>query len=294
MSRNSQAYVLAAFAILFWSSAASAFKITLRYLDYQHILLYASLISTFILFLIIIISGKFTLLKQTGWKSIRNSIGLGFLNPFLYYLILLKAYTLLPGQLAQPLNFIWPIMIVLFSIPLLKNKVSSLSLIALLISFGGVVLIASKGDFTNWSDTNLQGVFLALSSSVIWALFFILNLKDPRDVLVKMMFNFFFGFIYILVFVACFAELKIPDIRGLGGSIYIGIFEMGITFVLWLKALEYSRTSVIINNFIYITPFMSMIYLSLFVKERILASSIIGLILIVVGIILQKLLARRS
>ena len=71
---------------------------------------------------------------------------MGFLNPFLYYVIVLKAYSLLPAQLAQPLNFIWPITLVLLSIPILKQKVSGKNMIAMLISFVGVYFIASKGN----------------------------------------------------------------------------------------------------------------------------------------------------
>ena len=40
----------------------------------------------------------------------------------LYYLILLKAYQLLPAQVAQPLNMIWPVILVFLSVPILKQK----------------------------------------------------------------------------------------------------------------------------------------------------------------------------
>ena len=48
---------------------------------------------------------------------------MGLHNPFLYYLVLLTAYKLLPAQEAGTLNYIWPLVLVLLSIPLLdKNK----------------------------------------------------------------------------------------------------------------------------------------------------------------------------
>ena len=49
------------------------------------------------------------------------------------------AYSLLPAQVAQPLNFIWPITLVLLSIPILKQKLKLKSLFALMLSFVGVI-----------------------------------------------------------------------------------------------------------------------------------------------------------
>ena len=63
---------------------------------------------------------------------------------------------------------------------------------------------------------------------------------------------------------------------------------MGITFVIWIKALKYSRTTAQVNNLIYLTPFLSLIVISSVIKERILLSSIIGIMFIIGGIILQK------
>jgi len=72
----------------------------------------------------------------------------------------------------------------------------------------------------------------------------------------------------------------------------VGLFEMGITFVFWLKALQFSRTTAQISNFIYITPFLSLLIVSIVIKEKILFSSIIGLVFIITGIIIQQVFGR--
>jgi drug/metabolite transporter (DMT)-like permease len=80
--------------------------------------------------------------------------------------------------------------------------------------------------------------------------------------------------------------------QGLAGGIYIGLFEMGITFVLWLNALKYSSTTAKVSNLIYLSPFLSLILIYFTVGETILPSTVIGLSLIVAGIGMQQYLKR--
>jgi len=289
MVNQRKAYILALVAVLFWSTIGSAFKITLRYFDVVNIVLIASFVSVLVLLLILLFQNKFFLLRQTTVKDLLRSAGMGALNPFLFYVIVIKAYDILLAQEAVVLNYVWPITLVLLSIPILKQKISTISIVAIMISFAGVVIIAFQGDFTQMRFTNLFGVFLALGSTIVWALFWIFNLKDKRDEVPKLFLNFIFGFIYILIFTLVFYDINISDIYGLTGSVYIGIFEIGITYVIWLKALKLSSTTAKVSNLIFLSPFMSLIIVSIAVGEKIMVYTIIGLVFIIAGIILQRI-----
>ncbi len=137
-----------------------------------------------------------------------------------------------------------------------------------------------------------MGVALALGSAVIWALFWIYNVKDRRDEVVKLFLNSAFGLILALMVMLASSRMTTPDTRGLLGAWYLGFFEMGITFVLWLKALKLSRTTAQVSNLIYLSPFLSLVLIHLIVGETILLSTIVGLIFIVAGIIMQQRLGR--
>ena len=65
---------------------------------------------------------------------------------------------------------------------------------------------------------------------------------------------------------------------------------MGITFVLWLNALRYSKTTAGVSNLIYLSPFISLIIIHFTVGEAILQSTVFGLALIVSGILMQQYL----
>ena len=295
MDKQKKAYIYAAAAIIFWSTIAAAFKISLPYysdilgLHILHLLFYASFISTVTIFINLLLTKKIYLLKSFAKLDYLYSAFLGFFNPFLYYLVLLKAYSILSAQEAMTINWLWPMTLVLLSIPLLKQKIKIKSIIAITISFFGVLIIATRGNIFEFEFTNPIGVMLALGSTLIWALFWIYNTKDKHDEAVRLFLNFTFGTFFIFVSILIVDKIKIPDLKGILEAAYIGLFEMGITFLLWLKALRISKTTAHIANLVYLSPFLSLIVIAFVVSEKILVSTIIGLIFIVGGITLQKI-----
>jgi drug/metabolite transporter (DMT)-like permease len=289
MENQTKAYWYAGFAIFFWSTVASAFKIALRYLDFLQLLMFASITSLLFLFLVILIQRNLKFFLSLKIKDVGKSIFLGFLNPYLYYIILFKAYTLLPAQVAQPLNMVWPIVLVFLSVPLLKHKVSRRSFVALFISFIGVYFISSQGNLLELGRSNPLGVALAVGSSLIWSFFWIFNVKDKRQEEVKLFLNFFFAVIFITLTNLLLKNFKMPNIHGILSAIYVGLFEMGLTFLLWLKALKFTKSVDKISNFVYLAPFLSLIFIHIFIGETIYITTVIGLTLIIGGIFFQKL-----
>ncbi|HZX62485.1 MAG TPA: DMT family transporter [Bacteroidales bacterium] len=295
MKQQRQAYTYALLAVLCWSTIGSAFKISLRYLDFLTLLLFASFVAVAVLFITLLLQGKLNLLKKIKKENLLNSAFLGLLNPFLYYVVLLKAYELLPAQEAGTLNYIWPLVLVLLSIPMLRQKITGWSIMAILVSFFGIILISTHGQLLTLHFSNPVGVFLALGSAIFWALYWIFNMKDPREEVSKLFLNFCFGFFYIFLTIAILRFLGLNWSRypllpwqGIAGSVYLGIFEMGITFILWMMALKLSSTTAKVSNLIYLSPFGSLILIHFLVGEVILLSTVIGLVFIVGGIIIQQ------
>lgn len=288
MKLQQKAYIFAISAILLWSTIGSAFKITLRFIPFIDLLFYAVIVSTICLFATVVLQGKLNLLKGLTVKDFISSAVLGFLNPFLYYLVLLKAYDLLLAQEAGTLNYIWPVVLVLLSIPLLGQKIDWLSITAILISFLGTVIIGTQGKLLTLTFNNPAGVAMALGSAVFWSLYWIYNVKDKKDEILKLLLNFIFGLVYITLFIVVTSGFSPPDSRGLLGSIYIGLFEMGITYILWLKALKFSVTTANVSNLVFTSPFISLVIIHFVVGESIMTSTIVGLGLIVGGIFLQQ------
>jgi drug/metabolite transporter (DMT)-like permease len=288
VDQQTKAYSFALVSVLMWATVATAFKLALRSLTPSALLLYASLVASVTLFLVLVAQRRLHALSQLTFRDWLSALFRGFLNPFLYYTLLFRAYALLPGQEAQPLNYTWAIALAILSIPLLKQPIRAGHLLAIFISFTGVYVIATRGDLLSFRFTQPLGVSLALGSSVVWALFWIFNLRDPQDEVIKLCLSFFFGFVLTLGYCILTGQDLEADRLGAGGAIYTGLVEMGLTFVLWLKALKLSRTTAQVSNLIFLAPFVSLVLLHLVAGEQIYLSSVAGLALIVVGIAFQK------
>ncbi len=292
MINQKRAYIYAGVAVLFWSTSASAFKICLSAdglnVGVLPLLFFASVVSTAAFFIYLSCSRKLALVRALSRKQIMHSALLGFLNPFLYYTVLLKAYSVLPAQQAQPLNFLWPVMLVLLSIPLLGQKVRAKDILAIIVSFLGVIIISTEGDVLGLRFTNPLGALLATSSSLVWALFWIYNTKDKLDEAVRLFVNFAFGSVYVFVAMVLLGAATIPNWKGLLGAAYVGLFETGITFLLWLRTLRLSASTARVANLIFLVPVGSLVVIYFVLGERILPATVLGLLFILGGIALQR------
>jgi drug/metabolite transporter (DMT)-like permease len=184
-------------------------------------------------------------------------------------------------------------MVVLLSIPLPRQKIGIKSISAITISFGGVFIVSTQGNILVLGFSSPEGTLLVLSSSVIWALFWVYSIRDERDEVGKLFLYFTSRFVFIAISIPLFSEIVIPDVVRLLGATYVGLFEMGVTFVMWSKALKLSKTTAQVSNFIYLVPFLSLIVIHFTVGEEISLSTIVGLIFIVAGIIPQHYDSRR-
>ncbi len=289
-----KAYALAILAVLCWSTSPTAFKLGLRYQDSYQLLTGASLTSMVVLGMIILFRGHKGSHIKFKWRDLGFSALMGLLNPVAYYLILFKAYAILPAQVAQPLNMIWPIVLVVISIPLLRQKISWKSIGAMFLSFTGVVLVSFQGGTVDKDPENRIGVFLALSTSLIWAFYFILNSKERKDSVLRLFLNFVFASSYLLIGGIFKGEVLPESPQGWSAAIYVGIFEMGITFVLWIRAMQLAPSTDKISNMVFIAPFLNLIIVNQVLDERIFLTTVYGIVLLVSGVMMQNMLGRHA
>lgn len=288
MTRQTKAYCLALITVACWSTIASASKISLRYLSPDYLLFYSSIVSTVFLFIVLGIQRKWHQLKILTIKEWLVSLGFGLLNPFAYYLILFQAYDLLPAQQAQVINYTWAITLTLLSIPLLGQKVSGKQWMAIITSYCGVLVIATKGDVLSLEFDNPLGVGLALFSTIIWALYWLLNARDQRDPVLGLFLNFLCALPCIALYIHFTQGFKPIPVQGVAGAAYIGVFEMGLAFVLWLTALKLTESAAKIANLIFLAPLGSLFLIHFIVGEHIYYSTYVGLALVLGGLIVQS------
>lgn len=293
MKKQSKAYIFAFIAIFFWSTVAVPFKIGLQHFHFIHFLFITITIAVIVSFITLVFQNKISHLKNITKKEWVWLIIGGFLNPFLYYLMLFKAYSILPAQIAQALNYTWPIMLVLLSIPFLGQRINLKSFGALLIGFVGVYLIASQGKPWPMQPSEPLGVLLAVSTSVVWAGFWIINTKLKIDSVIALFINFSTGLLLTLPIALLIPFNYQININGWLAVIYSGIFEMGITFIIWLTAMKLTERTDKISNYVFLSPFLSLFFIYLFLNERIYLTTFTGLGLIIGSIFLNRYFAKK-
>ncbi|MGL6488180.1 DMT family transporter [Aeromonas hydrophila] len=284
-----KAYQYGLCAVALWSTVASAFKISLAYFEPVQLLLVAACTSTLTLGVIVACQGKLPLLLGYIKSRPLYYLALGVLNPFLYYLLLFKAYDLLPAQQAQTLNYTWAITLSLLAVPFLGQKLRRRDGVAIVLGYFGALVIATKGDVFGLQFDSPLGVTLALVSTLIWAGYWILNTRNQGDPIVSLLLGFLISLPFIVAATWLLSDFAMTAWQGWAGAIYVGLFEMGFGFVLWLMALRCATNTAPISNLIFISPFASLVLLNLLIGETIHPATPIGLALIVVALLIQQL-----
>jgi drug/metabolite transporter (DMT)-like permease len=276
-------------AVLCWSTVATAFKIGLRHMSAAHLLLHASLVSTVVLLLILLARGRIGDLLTSGRAHWRRALVMGALNPFAYYLVLFEAYRRLPAQEAQAINYTWALTMTLLAAPLLRHPLALSDIVAAVACYAGVLVIATRGHVMALEMSDAGGVALALASTVVWALYWLLNTRDTRDPVVALALNFLASLPMIAVWCAATGALAPVGWQGAIAATYVGLFEMGLTFVLWLSAMRLTTSTARIANLIFISPGASLLLIHLVLGEPVYPSTPIGLALILGGLAWQRL-----
>lgn len=291
MTKNQKAILAASAAVLSWSTVAAAFKTALTYYSHYEMLTVAALTATVIFAIAITLQKKwnqFTTMKYRDWGALAL---LGLFSPTLYYLILFSAYEQLPAQVAQPINYCWPIFLVILLALVMHKPVRPRLYIGMALSFAGVAVI-SLGGGTIEGELSIFGLLLAFTSAVLWAVYWIANehLKGDLDESVKLFGSFLFGSLYLLIGLA-WVPASFASAEGALASVYVGAFEMGVPFLFFSIALKNASNVATVNQMCYIAPFLSLFFISVIVGEEILPSSYIGLSLIIFGVIFNQYLA---
>lgn len=289
ISNETKAIISASLAVLSWSTVATAFKLALENMTHFELLLIASFTSLLIFAMILTFQhlwGALTHLSLRNWIYFAL---LGLLNPVLYYLVLFKSYSLLPAQIAQPINYMWPVVLTVLLAVFAHRKIPKRKYIGLIISLGGVFLISLGSKTIGHFHLSGVGLSLASLSAVLWALYWLVTSKnkDKVDSTISLFLCFFFGTIYLFI-TSCFIGVHTLTAIGILSGMYVGCFEMGVPFVAFGYSIRKTNNPALINQMCYISPFMSLFFISVILHEPIVITTYLGLVMIVLGIVFNS------
>lgn len=288
MKNQTRAYLFGLSAVLMWSTVATAFKLALQWLSPIQLVSLASFSSMLLLTGILLWQQKLHLAFRYARQRPGYFLLVGAINPFAYYLVLFKAYDLLPAQQAQSLNYTWAITLALLAVPFLQQQLRRQDLLAMALGYFGVLVIATRGDILAMQFDSVAGVLLALFSTLLWAGYWIMNTRNHGDAVASLLVAFSFSL--PMVFAYCWFSDGLPSwhFKAWLGAAYVGLFEMGVAFVCWVLALKLTDNTARISNLIFISPFLSLFFISYFLAEQIEPATYLGLLLIIAGLLIQQ------
>lgn len=296
MTKNdNKAILCAGLAVISWSTVATAFKLALESLTHFELLLIASCTSMVIFAVLITFQNKWKLVVPLFRKRWLFYMLLGLLNPVAYYLVLFKSYSLLPAQIAQPINYIWPILLTVLLAVFSHRTIRGVKYIGLFISLCGVTSISVGSGMIDDTNLSFGGLSLAFLSALLWAVYWMVNdkVKNTVEPTVSMFLCFLFGSAYLIT-AAWITGINTITTQGLLSGIYVGCFEMGLPFIAFGYAIRKTNNPALINQMCYLSPFLSLFFISIVLGERIVITTYIGLLLIVTGIMFNQYISKRE
>jgi drug/metabolite transporter (DMT)-like permease len=280
-------FLYAAITILLWGTVATVGKLLLTTLDNYQVLFYVMLSSLIAVFILSLLMGKIKLIKKYKRKDYTTFFLLGAAGTFMYSLLFYIGLNYSSAQEAFIVNYTWPIWVIILASFFLKEKITFKKVLAIILSFIGVLVIVSQGQLSiNYN--NIFGNIIMLFGAFFYGLFSVLGKKYKYENTTSMLLYFTAGTILSFITMMIFSNFIIPAPIELLGFIWLGGIATGVAYLFWFLALRKGDTSVM-ANLVFLTPFVSLIFIAIFLKEKILLSSIIGLILIISGILIQAI-----
>ncbi len=287
MERPKIGYFYLACTIFLWSTTAAVAKIALNELDNYQLVFYMNLVSVMSLLIVNFFQGKLGLFSQYKVKDYLVMFCMGFVGIFLYSVFLYGAFYLAPAGQVNVVNYLWPAFVIIFSIPVLQESFNYRTAFAVAFSFVGAFVAFTQGNIFSFSSEYTKGYLLAALGAVCYGLFSVFGKKLKYDKFSSMLIYYLSATVFIAPISILVSNFKIPQSpETIVSILFLGGLVNSLAFVFWFKALETENTHKV-ANLVYGVPFLSMVWTYFLNGEQFSIASVLGLILIVLGILVQ-------
>lgn len=291
--RMKKSYMYALITVLIWSTTAAMVKKMLVDIPNLQTVSVSGFLAFFFMAMVNCKNGMIKELKKFSLKDYGRISALGFVGLFLYSALYYYGLSQLSSQEACILNYLWPMMIVLFSCIILKERMTWVKGIALVCSFMGIVILSTGNGGAGVGNTGL-GIISCVAAAMCYGLFSVLNKKAGYNQNISMMIIWLVTAVCALI-LGVLTENWIP-IQGIQwiGMLWLGVVIDAVAYLLWALAINGSQNTAGIANLAYLTPFLSVIVSAVFLKEEIELRALIALVFIMGGILLQNFYRRKG
>ena len=280
-------YIKALFAVTVWGASFVATKISLQYTNPTTLVWLRFTMGVVILGLAVFLSKQFALPKGRDWGYFAL---LGFLGITFHQW--LQSTGLLTAQATTTAWIITttPIFIALLGFIILRERLALYQVFGIFLATFGVLLVVTKGDLAALTAGRFgtQGDYLVMTSAVNWAVFSTLSRPGLKKHPANLMMFYVMGFGWLFTSILFFAGSGIGQVSSIPfdgwiAIVFLGVLCSGLAYIFWydaLKVLSVAQT----GAFLYLEPIVTVIVAAIVIQEVILLATLVGGIIILVGV----------
>jgi len=274
-------YVQMALLLVLWGSFAAVNKLVVQNLDSFQVQFYMFSAAVLVMTPFIVFGGR---RKEFRGVPLKDFIKLFlFAVPsYLYYFLYTMSMKHIPAVEASMINYLFPIMIVAFSIPINGEKLDWIKLVSMFLGFAGMLIIVTRGDLQGIRMSDIRGDLLAFGAAVSWGIFSNLGKKNEVSAYIS---NYLYALVSFLLSTASmllFSNFTVPSAAAFAGISYLAVSNIAIGFPLWFVILKKAPIA-LVASVTFITPFVTLIFIVLLLGEKISFVQVLGLIVILLG-----------
>ena len=245
----------------------------------SHIVLFRTLIGGFILTGLVAVRGGFdrTSIQAEFVPLLFGGVALG-----MNWVALFGAYRLLNVSLATLVYYAGPMLVILFSPLLFRERLTGTKIIAIILVAAGLVLISGSVAF---GGLNPSGLLAAAASALFYAALMVFNKRIRKTSgLQTAALELDIAFVVVLIYVLLTSGLLHPSRADLPYLLLIGLINTGLAYLLYFTGLQkLPAQSVALIS--YIDPVSALFFSAVFLHESMLVLQILGAVLIIGGAI---------
>ncbi len=237
---------------------------------------------------------RILLKKNSRFMFFQGLLGVTGFNSLIY--IALQSTTAINAVLV---NSCIPIVIVIISWLVYRERLSLKQSAGVLISLSGVLLIIAKGDMVALQQLTFnQGDLLVLAAAIVWA-FYSANLRNYPEGLHPIAYQTGIMLVGLVFLLPCYLfemqngkhiQINIATTLTIG---YVALFASVLAFICWTRAIREVGANRA-GPFIHLMPVFSTILAIIFLDESLLGYHVRGMSLVFTGIFITTFSFRKS
>ncbi|MBQ4870433.1 DMT family transporter [Priestia megaterium] len=281
------ASLYALMSISFWGISFVSTKAVLDKLDpYTLLVLRFGIGALFLLVLLVL--KRYPL--NIPLKYIPHLIVLGILGVFVHQVIQATALLTINASAAGWIISFSPVFTVILSVFFLHEKMTVLKASGMIVAIIGVLLVTTSNNQQSFQLSINVGYLLMILSTLNWAIYSVL-LKRLHIQLPSLVVTFYMCLIGFILTTPFLVRNKgwemMPFLTNVEWAhlLFLGVFVSGVAYWYWAKALEVLEASQV-SVFLYLEPVATLVTAILLLQEKIIPVSILGGIIIIIGVIL--------